>query len=88
MPRIVAPCMEYLDYPTFSIYMYGIFSNILEYYGIRIILSLFHIPYAPCMEDLPSVWAIFGLNISKCSIHGASGYSIWEQLVLDMKMLC
>ena len=33
-----------------------------------------HTPYAPCIEYLPPIWAIFGVNVGKYSMHGAYGY--------------
>jgi hypothetical protein len=33
-----------------------------------------YIPYAPCMEYLPTFGRFFGVNVGKYSIHRASGY--------------
>ena len=55
------------------------------------------IPDAPCMEYLPLftyIWAIFGINVGKHSIHGASGHanlinpSAIRQLLVGRKPSC
>ena len=55
------------------------------------------IPDAPCMEYLPLftyIWAIFGINVGKYSIHGASGHanlinpSAFRQLLVGRKPSC
>jgi hypothetical protein len=42
-------------------------------------------PYYPrcfmVLEYLPAKLGIFGVNVGKYSIHGASGYYLWEHIL-------
>ena len=44
------------------------FENLLGHLGLRIAKG-----YAPCIVYLYYIWAMYGVNVGKCSIHGAYG---------------